>query len=143
MGRTLVVLALLAGFEAPVPATRIGIPISARDLSIDAAEHPGSRQFYVQAAYRRAEEPDRRRELPAAPAVLSVEPSSGEAPPPAATAGVSLAALPSASDQPAPPPSDPATEDTAGAIDAPPSGTMQIDIGEASSTELPLRQSRK
>jgi hypothetical protein len=139
VGSVLVVLALLAGFEAPVPAPRIGIAMPARGPLIDAATHPEWRQFYVQAAYRRAEELDRLRELPSAPAVLSVEPPSSEAPPPAAAAGIPVVNLPAAADQPAPAPSDPAG-DVTGSIDAPSSATMQVDIGEASSTELPLRE---
>ncbi|MDI3468910.1 MAG: hypothetical protein OJF62_000973 [Pseudolabrys sp.] len=140
VGSVLVVLALLAGFEAPVPAPRIGISAPARGPLIDAGTHPEWYQFYVQAAYRRAEELDRLRELPSAPTVLSVEPPSDEVPPPAAAAGIPIAGLPSAADQPAPPPSDPAIGDITSSIDAPSSGTMQVDIGEASSTELPLRE---
>jgi hypothetical protein len=140
VGSVLVVLALLAGFEAPVPAPRVGVAMPAHGPLIDAATHPEWRQFYVQAAYRRAEELDRLRELPSAPAVLSVEPPSSEAPPPAAAAGIPVVNLPAAADQPAPAPSDPAAGDVTGSIDAPSSGTMQVDIGEASSTELPLRE---
>lgn len=123
-GGVLAILALLAGFLAPAPSTLARPMPPARGPLIEATEHPEWKQFLVQAAYRRADELGRLRELPSAPTIVVV---------PAPTVPVQVADLP-------PPQADVATEDTDGTTDDTASGAMTIDIGETSATELPIQE---
>ena len=95
-------------------------PMPAGGALMQANEHPEWRQFLMQAAVRRADELSRLRELPDTPV------ASDDAPEAAKVAG-----LPSSRSD-----SDP--EDNTGTIDEMPSMTMPLEIGETSSTELPV-----
>ena len=127
VGGVLAILALLAGFVAPAPSTLARPVAPARGPLIETAQHPEWKQFLVQAAYRRADELDRLRELPSAPTVR-LPPSNLE---PAPAVPVQIADLP-------PPQTEVAPEDVTGSIDEAVAGEMTIDIGEASATELPV-----
>jgi hypothetical protein len=87
---------------------------AARGALMQIAEHPEWRQFLVQAALRRAEELNRLRDLPDTPADAR-----------------KLAGLPV--DR-----SDADPDDETGSINDMPSTTLPIEIGEPSSTELPV-----
>jgi hypothetical protein len=142
VGGVLVMLALLAGFATPGPATSTRAIAPARGPLIDATEHPEWKQFLVQAAYRRSDEIERLNALPDTPAVvpaLAVEaPSPFEKPPeppaleqaPPTQEAQQLAAL-------SPDFDDNLPADPTGSIEASPSD-LPIDIGEASATELPI-----
>ena len=121
VGGVLAMLALLAGFAAPAPSTLARPAVAARGPLIEAAQHPEWKQFLVQAAYRRADELERLRDLPSAPTIVPV---------PAPSIPVQVADLP-------PPDVQVAPEDVTGSIEEP-AGEMTIDIGEASTTELPI-----
>ena len=127
VGGVLAMLALLAGFVAPAPSTLARPAAPARGPLIEAAQHPEWKQFLVQAAYRRADELERLRELPSAPTIMPVPPRAEPAP----AIPVQVADLP-------PPHTEVAPEDITGSIDEPTAGEMTIDIGEASATELPV-----
>jgi hypothetical protein len=121
-GGVLVILALLAGFVMPAPSTLARPMAPARGPLIEAGQHPEWKQFLVQTAYRRADEIGRLRELPNAPTIVPV---------PAPIKPVQVAELP-------PPRIVIAPEDVTGSIDD--TGSLPIDIGEASATELPVQQ---
>jgi hypothetical protein len=116
LGGVFATLAVLAGFAAREPAqprlARMDLP--ARGPLIDAAEHPEWKQFLVQAAYARADALDRLRELPQTPAsddkVAMIAPFV-----------------------------DDRSEEITGAVEEKP-GVMPLELGEASSTELPLAE---
>jgi len=129
MGGVLVMLALFAGFAAPAPNPPGHIALLARGPLIEAAEHPEWKQLLVQAAYRRADELERLRELPDEPAIILVEPLIGETAP----APEQVASLPAT-------PAESELDDVTGSIDDVPSVTIPVEIGEASSIELPLRE---
>jgi hypothetical protein len=116
-------LALLAGFGMPGLArphlARLDPP--ARGPLIDRAEHPEWKQFLVLAAVRRADELDRLRELPDTRAAKAPAGATGR-----------LATRPAARDDAKP-------DDLTGSIGEPPGGTIPVDVGETSSTELPIR----
>lgn len=122
-GGVLAILALLAGFVAPGPSTLARPLPPARGPLIEAGQHPEWKQFLVQAAYRRADEIGRLQKLPSAPTIVPVA---------TPTVPVQVAELPPAQTEIAP-------EDVTGAIDDEP-GSMPVDIGEASATELPIQQ---
>ena len=122
-GGVLAILALLAGFVAPGPSTLARPLPPARGPLIEADQHPEWKQFLVQAAYRRADEIGRLRKLPSAPTITPVA---------TPTVSVQVAELPPAQAEIEP-------EDVTGAIDDAP-GSMAVDIGEASATELPIQQ---
>jgi hypothetical protein len=123
-GGVLAILALLAGFVVPAPSTLARPLPPARGPLIEATQHPEWKQFLVQAAYRRADQLGRLRALPNAPTIVPV---------PIPIKPVQVAELP-------PPQADIAAEDVTGAIDDTSPGSMPIDIGEASATELPIQQ---
>lgn len=112
--------------------------IAARGVMIEQSQHPEWRQFMIQAALRRADELERLRSLPATPVRLPdiAMPAEDQAPAaePAkeeqAVAGLQSAAQPVTS------------EEITGSINdtnnGNPGATIPIDIGEASSTELPV-----
>ncbi len=121
------ILALLAGFAAREPSrphlTQVQKP--ARGPLIQADDHPEWKQFLVQAAYRRADELERLRDLPASPMIVEEVV--------AAPVEDKVAALPSQSNPDV-------KEDFTGTIDDKSNGVMPIEIGEASSVELPLSE---
>ena len=129
MGGVLAMLALLAGFVAPAPSTLARPNAPARGPLVETAQHPEWKQFLVQAAYRRADELERLRELPSAPTTRPA-PSNAE---PAPAIPVQVADLPPAQTNVAP-------EDVTGSIDEAVAGEMTIDIGEASAIELPVEK---
>ena len=140
MGGVLVMLALLAGFAAPGPATSARAVAPARGPLIDAAEHPEWKQFLIKAAYRRFDEIERLKDLPNAPTIMPApvvqEPDTVSARPQqpvaerAAPEPQQVAALSQGLD-------DNLTADPTGSIEASPTD-LPIDIGEASATELPI-----
>ena len=91
-----------------------------RGALIAATEHPEWRQFLMQAALRRADELSRLRELPDTP----TRTDSSQDP--------KVAGLPTSRID-----SDP-DDDQTGTINETPSWTIPVDIGETSSTELPV-----
>jgi hypothetical protein len=129
MGGVLVMLALLAGFVAPAPNPPGHVARLARGPLIEAAEHPEWKQLLVQAAYRRADELERLRNMPDEPEIVLVKPAIIEA----ASAPEQLASLPAT-------PAESELNDVTGSIDETPSMTIPVEIGEASSIELPLRE---
>jgi hypothetical protein len=110
-GVFLAILIVVLALEPP--GGRLATP--ARGVLIEATEHPQWRQFLMRAAVRRADELNRLRELPGMPVR-----DAGK-----------IAALPTGRSD-----SDP--DDETGAISEPPSATMPLEIGETSSTELPV-----
>lgn len=186
---TALILALAATPpRKPVPSDALG---PARGALIDAAEHPEWRQFYVQAAFRRADELEHLRDLPNTPTRMPVvaapeaqktaaepapdkeivgafapalpapvqrneAPSAPErkdiapAPPALATPDVTAPAAGTEQSPLAGPPAGqiaglPTGRDNTdsdgitGALDSPAiAATMPIEIGETSSTELPV-----
>jgi hypothetical protein len=123
-GGVLAILALLVGFVAPAPSTLARPLPPARGPLIEADQHPEWKQFLVQAAYRRADELGQLRTLPSAPTLTPVA---------TPTVPVQVAELPPAHAEIEP-------EEITGAIDDAAPGSMSIDIGEASATELPVQQ---
>jgi hypothetical protein len=120
---------------------------NARGVLVDAGDHPEWRQFLIHAAVRRADELDRLRELPDTPVrvpqvtvdVPADVPADvpidleAEAPPPAAAEPAVVAGLPADRVD-----ADPDPEDVTGSIAERPGATIPIEIGETSSTELPV-----
>lgn len=94
--------------------------VQARGALIERGDHPEWRQFLILAATRRADELNRLRELPDTP----VRTGSGQDVP-------KVAGLPA--DRSA---ADP--DDVTGSIVEPPGATLPVEIGEPSSTELPV-----
>jgi hypothetical protein len=107
----------------PPDRSRTGLPMAvlpmavlpARGALMQIGEHPEWQQFLILAANRRANELDRLRDLPDTPA----------------DDGQTLAGLPA--DR-----SNSDSDDETGSISDMPNATIPIDIGERSSTELPL-----
>jgi hypothetical protein len=129
VGGVLVMLALLAGFVAPEP-TSLARPIApARGPLIESTEHPEWKQFLVQAAYRRADEIGRLRDLPDIPTIMPAPPVEEQKP--LVAAPEQLANLP-------PTQTDSTPAEGTESIDEAAAAVMSIDIGEASATELPL-----
>jgi hypothetical protein len=138
-------LALLAGFAVREPARpHLGHVVApARGPLIEAGEHPEWKQFLVQAAFRRADELERLRDLPASPMVIEavIEPAVMKA------EDIETSPAPEKADEPAPPVAalaperDPdVMEDITASIDEKPSGMMPVEIGASSSAELPLTE---
>ena len=145
LGSVVLTLALLAGFAVHEPArphlSHVVAP--ARGPLIEAAEHPEWKQFLVQAAFRRADELERLRDLPASPMIIeaTIEPAviKGE--------NVEAPVTPEKTDEPAAqvaaiaPDRDPEVmEDITASIDEKPTGVMPVEIGASSSAELPLTE---
>src|SRR5664280_756079 len=96
-----------------------------RGAMIARDEHPEWRQFLILAAIRRADELNRLRELPDTPTRTDAAPAAPAAP--------KVAGLPTGRSD-----TDPEADDQTGSIVQPPAATIPIDIGETSSTELPV-----
>jgi hypothetical protein len=144
VGSMCLVLALLAGFAAVDPSKpQRGQAIArARGPLIEANEHPEWKQFLVRAAYRRAEELERLRDLPAGPMIVEevIPPEAGQSenldaalasPEKSEASTQNLAALPPEHDREV-------KEDITASIDEKPSGVIPVEIGASSSAELPL-----
>jgi hypothetical protein len=115
-----VLLAIIVLALALSPPGRTSLPpdtIAARGALIARAEHPEWRQFLILAAIRRADEILRLRDLPDSP--------------PEAKPAPELAALPGK-------PRDDDAPDSTGSIADDPAAALPVDIGETSSTELPI-----
>ena len=163
---SLLLTALIFMLASTPPRTRV-LPHALGPASgplIDAAEHPEWRQFYLQAAFKRAGELEHLSELPNTPTRMPVvtapEPANIAAEPQTA-AEVVVAIAPRAQPNtevatPVPPAMaddtppqqiaglpaervDAAPEDITGALDSPVvTATIPMEIGETSSTELPI-----
>jgi hypothetical protein len=116
LAMTLFVLALSPPGDSRAHLARLDAP--ARGALIDRRAHPEWRQFLMLAAFRRAEELQELRALPDTPVR------------PAKAAG-QVAALPDAN-------ADGMQKATGSAVTVPEATTIPVDIGEASSTELPV-----
>ena len=145
LGSVCLTLALLAGFAVDEPGrphlSHVVAP--ARGPLIEAAEHPEWKQFLVQAAFRRADELERLRDLPAAPMIIEavIEPAVIKA------ENVESIVAPEPADEPAPQvaalaqePDPEVMEDITASIDQTPAGMMPVEIGASSSAELPLTE---
>ncbi len=142
----LLVLALKPPGERPLPL--VPNTIAARGPQIDRNDHPEWREVLIQSAVRRADELVRLRDLPDTP--IRSEPAA--AVPDAAAAAVSAASGEPAAQAPAPPAdspkvavlptqrpdADPDADSITGSIDDMPGATIPVEIGEASSFELPV-----
>jgi hypothetical protein len=151
VGGVLLAILLLALALSPPGRTQTqfsGLDAPARGVMIDAAAHPEWRQFIILAAFQRATELSRLRELPDTPTRLPeipfvapdyVPPQFPPQHPPAGSQSKTsstarYAGLPTAHD-------DTRSDDDTGSLKATPEATMPIDIGEPSSTELPVTPS--
>ena len=127
-------LGLAAGFKiaaAPEPNfARLERP--ARGALIDPDQHPEWKQFVVQAAYRRAEELDRLRVLHDRPAAMPPVATAPAAPP---SDDIQTAGLPTTDAEAKPDEEDDVTGST---VERTLNDVIPIEIGETSSTELPL-----
>ncbi|HEX5211976.1 MAG TPA: hypothetical protein VFW22_09610 [Pseudolabrys sp.] len=113
----LLVLALDAPGQMRLPFTPHLSPMRGPLIALD--EHPERRQFVIQAALRRADELNRLRDLPETPV--------------RGAHALQIARLPAERID-----ADPDPEDVTGSIVQPRPATIPIDIGEASSIELPV-----
>ena len=114
------------GTQPPMPQSAA----PARGVLVNASEHPEWLQFLIHAAVRRADELERLRELPDTP--VRIPDVQVEVPPAAAAEEPpKVAALPT--DR-----IDTGPEDETGSVSEVPSATIPIEIGETSSTELPV-----
>ena len=145
LGSVFVTLALLAGFALHEPArphlTHVVAP--ARGPLIETNEHPEWKQFLVQAAFRRADELERLRDLPASPMIIeaAIEPAVIEAENVDVTLAPENADAPAAQVAALAPERDPEVmEDITASIDEKPAGMMPVEIGASSSAELPLTE---
>jgi hypothetical protein len=111
----LLVLALDAPGRMRMPFTPHLSPMRGPLIALD--EHPERRQFVIQAAIRRADEISRLRDLPNIAPLPTLK----------------IARLPAERID-----ADPDPDDVTGSIVQPPPATIPIDIGEASSVELPV-----
>lgn len=118
LGGALAAAAFLTGFTVP-EQTRphlAQMPAAARGALLDVETHPEWKQFVILAAVRRADELDRLRQLP----------GQNSGPPP-----VTFATLPATR-------ADAAPDDANATVTDAPENVLPIDIGETSSTELPV-----
>jgi len=145
LGSVFLTLALLAGFAVhePVRPQLSHVVAPARGPLIEANEHPEWKQFLVQAAFRRADELERLRDLPASPMIIEavIEPAVIKAENVESTAAPEKASEPAAQVAALAPERDPEViEDITASIDERPTGMMPVEIGASSSAELPLTE---
>ncbi|MCF8476465.1 MAG: hypothetical protein K9G60_05510 [Pseudolabrys sp.] len=132
---TILALALSPPGGSHMQFTAVDAP--ARGALIDAGDHPEWRQLFILAALRRADELNRLRELPDTPVRLPELPIIAHDYLPIETlqtvgkGAAETAGLPAAR-------TDAEPEDETGSINVTPSATIPIEIGEQSSTELPV-----
>ena len=145
LGSVFLTLALLAGFALHEPArphlSHVVAP--ARGPLIETNEHPEWKQFLVQAAFRRADELERLRDLPASPMIIeaAIEPAIIKAENVEVTVAPEKADVPAAQVAALAPERDPEVmEDITASIDEKPAGMMPVEIGASSSGELPLTE---
>ena len=140
VGGVLLAIAILALALSPPGGSRmqfIAVNMSAHGALIDAGNHPEWRQFLILAALRRADEITRLRDLPDTPTRLPEIPFVApeySAPefPQATTDGSANASIQTAGLAALD------TDDETGSINIVPGATIPIEIGERSSTELPV-----
>ena len=144
LGSVFLTLALLAGFavQEPVRPHLSHVVAPARGPLIEANDHPEWKQFLVQAAFRRADELERLRDLPASPMVIeaAIEPAvirtenvEATVAPEKAESAAQVAVL-------APERDPDVMEDITASIDEKPTGMLPVEIGASSSAELPLSE---
>jgi len=132
------------------PQPRLGAPAAGVHGPLaDRVDHPEWRQFMMLAALRRAEELARLRDLPDAPVKVELPPEAAPPPAPAIEAVAQPEAAPPAEAERAPEPkiaalptTEEETKPDAALAPAPvpdEAATMLVEIGEASSTELPVQ----
>lgn len=138
VGGVTLAISILALALIPPGGTRLVLAqheVVARGPLMDLGTHPEWRQFLIHAALRRAGELDRLRDLRdtivRAPDVTAPEPEIEIVIQPPATPNPQLAGLTFGAESSEP-------EDVTGSIDGDRSATIPIEIGEASSTELPV-----
>jgi hypothetical protein len=146
----LLILALKTPGERPLPPSMV----AARGPLMDLKDHPEWRRVMIEAALRRADELTRLRDVPVTPArsapaaevapapvapapaidipVQAAAPAINEAPP-AAAPQPAIAGLPATRND-----TDPDADSITGSIDESPGATIPVEIGEASSFELPV-----
>ncbi|MBS0536104.1 MAG: hypothetical protein JSR72_18795 [Proteobacteria bacterium] len=140
MGGVSLAISILALALIPPGGTHLLLTpreIAARGVMIERGQHPEWRQFMIQAALRRADELERLRSLPSAAVQLPEAAAPAEDKATAAesakeeqTAGLQSAAQPATTGE--------VTGSINNANNDNPGATIPIDIGEASSTELPV-----
>jgi hypothetical protein len=124
VGGVLLAILILVLALSPPDASRSPLTTTiapARGALVDRERHPEVRQFIIQAALKRADELNRLRELPDTPARSNNVRGAAK-----------VAGLPGGRNDAGP-------EDT-GTINESPSVSIPIEIGERSSTELPVQQ---
>jgi hypothetical protein len=144
VGGVFLAIAILVLALAPPGGTHHPLASSAtmaRGALIDRADHPEWQQSLIRAAFRRADELNRLRDLPDTPVrslpVIEEMPVDialpGHAQDKTAPDAPQVAGLPAER-------SDADPEDVTGSISELPGATIPVDIGETSSTELPVIQ---
>src|SRR5665647_2630193 len=138
VGGVFLAIVILVLSLSPPGGSRPGMPralLASRGPLIEKDEHPEGRQMLLLAAVRRADEVSRLRELPDTTFVIEIPQDTNNDPNKDADTekdADKIAGLPSDRND-----ADP--EDVTGSINEMPGATIPIDIGETSSTELPMK----
>lgn len=127
-GVLLAIMLLVLALDPPDAPRLPPRPDAARGALIERRLHSEWQQFFIQAAMQRAEELKRLLELPDSPALAALPPQAGEPEP----APPKAAGLPAERKD-----ADPDRDET-GSIAPQPEASLPVDIGEASSFELPI-----
>jgi hypothetical protein len=122
----IIILTLNLTFSRAVDSRAALAPLQApaRGALIASSDHPEWRQFVMLAAFTRADELTRLRELPDAPTRAATAPDADKV-------AAKIAALPDTQDSVDP-------DDVTGSITDNPRASLPIDIGETSAFELPI-----